>query len=179
VQHVSPLPRRDGTVRVEKLSGRGTIDVVQQPSRSNNYTAIVEVKDADGGPDMYRFTAYFTPSTAVSGGEVIGSGTGVLNRGDVVLKWQGNVDRDLLITVRRNRIRYSTLAGAPPKGVQANLAATGLPEQDAQLTLSQREGRGTVTVTQQPTASNNYTAIIRVRDSRRGYGYFDFDILWQ
>ena len=183
VVHVSPLPRRDGTVRIEQLAGRGTVSVLQQPSASNGYTAIIDVKDTDSGPDTYRFSAYFTPST-VSGGDVLNATgalttSGALSPGQPVLRWSGNVDRDIAITIRRGRVRTSTLAGAEPKNVQASLAAGGLPEQDAQLTLSQREGRGTVTITQQPSAANNYTAIIRVRDSRPGFGYFDFDIIWQ
>ena len=39
VVHVSPLPRREGTVRIELLAGRGTVSVLQQPSAGNGYTA--------------------------------------------------------------------------------------------------------------------------------------------
>ena len=183
VRHVSPLPRREGTLRIEQLAGRGTVTVLQQPSASNGYTAIIDVKDADSGPDMYRFAAYFTPSTVSSGDVLSTTGalttSGALTPGQPVLRWSGNVDRDIAITVRGGRVRTSTLAGAEPKNVQSMLAAGGLPQQDAQLSLSQREGRGTVTITQQPSAANNYTAIIRVRDSRPGFGYYDFDIIWQ
>jgi len=49
----------------------------------------------------------------------------------------------------------------------------------ALLAIAVAPARGTVTITQQPSAANNYTAIIRVRDSRPGFGYFDFDIIWQ
>jgi redox-regulated HSP33 family molecular chaperone len=178
VMHVSPLPRRDGTVRVEKLAGRGTVDVVQQPSATNGYTAIFELKDADSGPDMYRFSAYFTPSgSTTSTGEVISSST-MLNHGGALLTWRGRVDKDVMITIRGDRIRTRTLDGAPPENVQANLAGGGLPAQDATLTLNQRQGRGTITITQQPSSANNYTTVIRVRDSRQGFGYYDFDIIW-
>ena len=178
VNHVSPLPRRDGTVSVEKLAGRGTVEVVQQPSASNGYTAILEVTDADAGPDMYRFSAYFTPSGSVtSGGEVISSGA-LLSHGAALLTWRGRVDKDVMITIRGDRARTRTLDGAPPENVQANLAGGGLPAQDATLTLNQRQGRGTITITQQPSSANNYTAVIRIRDSRQGFGYYDFDIIW-
>ena len=177
VKQVSTLPRREGILRIERLAGRGNVSVVQQPNAGNDYTAIIDVKDADSGPDMYRFAAYFTPSQT-TGGEVIGNG-GMLNSGDVVLHWIGNVDRDIAITIRGGRVRQQTMAGAPSKSVQSTLVSTGLPMQEHQLTLVQREGRGTVTVTQQPTAANHYTAVIRVRDAKRGFGYYDFDIVWQ
>lgn len=50
----SPLPRRRVTVRVNKLNGRGTVRVLQQPSRDNDYTAVIEIKDPSGGARMYE-----------------------------------------------------------------------------------------------------------------------------
>src|SRR6187455_2794274 len=37
------LPRTDGEVRVRVEDGRGIVDVVQQPSYRNDYTAIVRI----------------------------------------------------------------------------------------------------------------------------------------
>ncbi len=51
----SPLPSRPVTVQVNKVKGRGSIDVVQQPSRSNGFTAVVEIFDSKGGSDEYEF----------------------------------------------------------------------------------------------------------------------------
>ncbi|MGZ5438100.1 MAG: hypothetical protein ACXWID_13485 [Pyrinomonadaceae bacterium] len=50
----SPLPRRRITVRVNKLNGRGTVRVLQQPSRENDFTAIIEIKDSSGGARQYE-----------------------------------------------------------------------------------------------------------------------------
>lgn len=50
----SPLPRRRVTVRANKLNGRGTVRVLQQPSRENDFTAIIEIKDSSGGAKMYE-----------------------------------------------------------------------------------------------------------------------------
>jgi hypothetical protein len=51
----SPLPRRAVDVRLEKKHGRGDIEIVQQPSRNNDFTAVVEIRDKKGGSDDYEF----------------------------------------------------------------------------------------------------------------------------
>jgi hypothetical protein len=40
-------------------------------------------------------------------------------------------------------------------------------------------GRGDVSVVQQPTARNGYTAIIRVNDPRPRYGRYVFDVSYR
>ncbi|GAB4130151.1 MAG: hypothetical protein Kow001_24080 [Acidobacteriota bacterium] len=50
----SPLPRREVVVQVRKLEGRGTVTVREQPSRRNDYRAIITVSDRKGGTDRYK-----------------------------------------------------------------------------------------------------------------------------
>lgn len=50
----SPLPRTELNVRVEKRRGRGDVDVIEQPSSSNRYTAVIRIRDRDGGADDYQ-----------------------------------------------------------------------------------------------------------------------------
>lgn len=50
----APLPQVDVTVSVNRLEGRSKrITVVQQPSAGNDFTAIVEIHDDDGGSRDY------------------------------------------------------------------------------------------------------------------------------
>jgi hypothetical protein len=49
----SPLPRANVDVSVNKLRGRGDVEIVERPSPSNNYTLVVEIYDKDGGADAY------------------------------------------------------------------------------------------------------------------------------
>ncbi|HYW32255.1 MAG TPA: hypothetical protein VE869_12160 [Gemmatimonas sp.] len=52
------LPQRDGQiVSIVNGNGRGSVQVVQQPSRSNGYTAIIRVSDPRGGAAAYNFDA--------------------------------------------------------------------------------------------------------------------------
>ena len=55
------LPQHDGRVTVRVEDGRGDVDVVQQPSARNDYTAIVRIRDRSSGVDNYRVTAYWAP----------------------------------------------------------------------------------------------------------------------
>jgi hypothetical protein len=49
------LPRRDLQVRVRERLGRGTVSVVQQPGQWNGYTAVIRVRDRQGGFGHYDF----------------------------------------------------------------------------------------------------------------------------
>jgi hypothetical protein len=60
-QTLSGLPRQDGVLRVERVEGRGDVDVIQQPNASNNYTATLRVRDPSSGASMYRIAAYWQP----------------------------------------------------------------------------------------------------------------------
>lgn len=55
----SALPRRNVSVDVIKKKGRGDVRVVQQPNRSNDYTAIIEVLDNDNGAREYELEIYW------------------------------------------------------------------------------------------------------------------------
>lgn len=50
----SALPRRNTTIEVIKKAGRGDVRIVQQPSRSNDFTAIIEIVDDAGGAKEYQ-----------------------------------------------------------------------------------------------------------------------------
>ena len=49
------LPRNEVQVFVTDLNGRGTVNVVQQPSSYNNYTAVIRVYDPRPGYGDYSF----------------------------------------------------------------------------------------------------------------------------
>lgn len=48
------LPRRDVEVQVRKLRGRGDVRIREQPSRRNDYRAVISVSDRKGGSDRYE-----------------------------------------------------------------------------------------------------------------------------
>lgn len=56
------VPNQDGIVTVQKLEGRGDVDIVQQPDRRNGYTAIFRLRDKQSGAAVYRIAAYWQPT---------------------------------------------------------------------------------------------------------------------
>lgn len=51
----NPLPRRNVYVELHNVRGRGSLAIVQQPSRHNNYTAVIRVVDRRAGYGAYDF----------------------------------------------------------------------------------------------------------------------------
>jgi hypothetical protein len=200
------LPRRDGQVAAQLLSGRGNVDVIQQPTSQNGYTTIVRVTDASGGSDNYRVAAFWQN---YSNGDVYGRDRNNRNRGrdDVydrndrndrngypnrnrgnggyntngydVMHWSGNVDGELEIRLQNGRVDYRNLSGAQPTNIRLDRGNMSMPQNGSQVAISQASGRGSVTVVQQPSSWNGYTTVIRVRDPQGGYGYYNFDLVWR
>lgn len=202
----SQLPRRDGRLVVQVLNGRGNVDVIQQPSPANGYSAIVRVQDPRSGSDNYRIAGYWE---SYSNGDVIngrgrGIGRGRDNGNDdrnggydnrdiprnpngqygqsgdrTMLHWSGNVDDQLEIRIQGNRVDYRTLSGQQPTAVRSDRANLSMPRTSAQVSVVQNQGRGQVWVIQQPSSYNGYTTVIRIRDPQGGYGFYDFNLMWQ
>jgi len=61
-QMLGGLPHEDGVLRVERIEGRGDIDVIQQPTASNGYTATLRVRDPSSGAANYRIVAVWQPA---------------------------------------------------------------------------------------------------------------------
>jgi hypothetical protein len=175
---VRALPTRAGQVRVQLVDGRGDVQVIQQPSARNNYTAVVRIRDDGRRADRYRIAAYWQP---IGRG---GWGSGDWDRGnddrnvDGMLRWTGQVDDEVEIRIQGRNVDTRTLSGNGARDVRANLNGRALPRRDLQVRVRERQGRGTVTVVQQPGQWNGYTAVIRVRDRQGGFGYYDFDVSW-
>lgn len=176
------LPHRDGTVTVQVASGRGDVDVVQQPRADNDYTAILRVRDHSGGSDRYQLTALWAPGAAITN-EVAGEVERRRDRDDNVrqvglLHWTGDVDKSVRIQWHADRAMLQDVAGAPARNVRADVAGVGLPDRDVTLRIVKREGRGDIVVEQQPSSGNNYTGVIRIDDPDEGYGHYDFDVVY-
>lgn len=60
-RRLASLPRREGAaVSLRQIKGRGEVKVTQQPSRKNDYTAVIRIDDdKPPGADRYEFEVYY------------------------------------------------------------------------------------------------------------------------
>jgi hypothetical protein len=97
--------------------------------------------------------------------------------GSSVMHWSGNVDDELEIRLQNGRATYRTLHGAQPTSVRATNGNAAIPRSNTTMSVVQNQGRGSVTIVQQPSSWNGYTTVLRVKDQQGGYGYYDFDVM--
>jgi len=174
---MSRLPDRDGLVTVRMLEGRGTADVIRQPTAENGYTTAIRIRDPRGGSGFYRIAADWQPSEAGEVGPPLERPMISDYDRHIALRWSGDVDDDLEITLGPNAISYNTLQGRDPRLVESTLS--GVPAGSLGISVTEREGRDPVIVTQQPSPDNGYTAKLRIHDLEPGYGHYSFDIIWR
>jgi hypothetical protein len=101
------------------------------------------------------------------------------NGGAGSLSWSGRVDDVVEIQISGRRVDAITRSGVRVSDVNSNIRGGGLPNRNVNLRLDQRSGRGSISVVQQPSSWNGYTAIIRINDSRSGAAYYDFTAYWE
>ena len=182
------LPAQDGNVRVVVTNGRGEATVVQQPSASNGYRTVIRVTDRSSGADRYQLAAYYTPAVTTMdprrgpggyGRDGNGRNGNRMNQAPAVLHWSGEVDADAEVRWQGASITQQSSNGNPLRGVRSSVETlrdrgnTGTT--DASV-VSLRSGRGSVEVIQQPSQSNNWTTVVRIRDPQSGYGRYSFDV---
>ncbi|MEO8650570.1 MAG: hypothetical protein ABI539_15510 [Acidobacteriota bacterium] len=161
------LPRRAVNVIASRENGRGTISVVQQPNRSNDFTAIIQVSDSAGGADNYRIRISWQPG-AYQPEEPYRSGS---------VRWSGRVDQTANIVISGSDVQSYNVTGNGVTGVNFNVNGY-LAARPGNVTVRKRDGRGTVSVLQQPSAENDYVAVIQIFDPDGGDGRYDIEINW-
>jgi hypothetical protein len=174
------LPRRDGFVRVEVDYGRGDVDVLEQPTAKNDYATIIRIRDGSTGTDDYQVKAFWNPKNGED--RYSSAATAARMAADYkpanTLHWSGMVDREMNVEWRGWGVASYDRGGETAREVHSSVS-NGLPAGDSHVELTVKEGRGDVTVIQQPSSSNGWTAIFRVRDPMTGMGKYDFDVSWR
>ena len=103
--------------------------------------------------------------------------TANVRHGNVV--WRGEIDGTVDISLRHRTVRATAVSGRSVRREHQHFRVTGfLPARDTVVRLEGVEGQGTVEITQQPDASNNFTAIVRLANSQPGRQEFRFTLAW-
>ncbi len=117
------------------------------------------------------------PASAEEAAQPAAAATANVRHGNVV--WRGEVDGTVDISLRHRTVRATAVSGRSVRREHQHFRVTGfLPARDTVVRLEGVEGQGTVEITQQPDASNNFTAIVRLANSQPGRQEFRFTLAW-
>ena len=93
------------------------------------------------------------------------------------MTWRGRVDDDVRIRIRGGSADVETIGGTPYSDSQPNFF-NSLPARRVTVRLTMKRGRGDVFIEQQPSRENDFTAIVRIKDSRGGASDYEFELQW-
>jgi hypothetical protein len=94
------------------------------------------------------------------------------------MSWRGRVDDYVELRIQGNRVRSIERGGAPTYNEQASFS-NPLPRADVRVDLKKRDGRGRVSLLEQPSRYNNYTAVIRIDDNKGGADDYEIEMQWR
>lgn len=104
-------------------------------------------------------------------------GAGLLHA-DQMFQWRGEVDGTDEILIRGNKVRVEHLKAQPIQS-QDHRFSEPLPDRDVHLRLVKVKGRGKVRLVQEPNSWNDYTAKVRIDDSKGGSDDYEFELHWR
>ena len=93
------------------------------------------------------------------------------------MTWRGRVDDDVRIRIRGGSADVETIGGTPYYDSQPNFSGS-LPKRRVSVRLTKNLGRGDIFIEQQPSRDNDFTAVIRIKDSRGGADNYEFTLDW-
>lgn len=93
------------------------------------------------------------------------------------MTWRGRVDDDVRIRIRGGTADVETIGGSPYYDAQPNFD-NSLPNRRVTVRLTEKRGRGEIFIEQQPTRENDFTAVVRIRDTRGGASDYAFTLEW-
>ena len=93
------------------------------------------------------------------------------------MTWRGRVDDDVRIRIRGGTAEVETIGGTPYSDSQPNFF-NSLPRARVTVRLTATRGRGQIFIEQQPSRENDFTAIVRIKDSKGGASDYEFELQW-
>ncbi len=104
---------------------------------------------------------------------------GAVQRGEERFRWRGQVDGVDEIRIRGESVRVEHVQAKPIQRQDYRFSAP-LPSREVKLKLRKIKGRGKVRLLEEPTAWNDYTAVVRIDDGKQGGDeYYEFELTWK
>ena len=151
---------------------RDAFDILQNLARSierNNTQRTNWYNIQRSMSDISRELNYNSPG----GGDQYPPDTGRSGR----MTWRGRVDDDVRIRIRGGSADVETIGGSPYSDGQANFF-NSLPPRRVTVRLTSKRGRGEIFIEQQPSRENDFTAVVRIRDTKGGASDYQFELQW-
>lgn len=95
-----------------------------------------------------------------------------------MLRWSGRVDDVVELRISGRRVEAITRSGTRVSETNARFDGAGLPARPMSLNVDRYNGRGNVTLVQQPSPWNGWTAVVRIDDNRSGADFYDLTVRW-
>ena len=93
--------------------------------------------------------------------------------------WRGMVDDKVQLVIRGDKLEQRNVSGQPQPDGNYSFTAS-LPAQAVTVSIPRAEGRSKkITVVQQPTPENNFTAIVEIHDEGSGARDYFLEIAWR
>jgi len=94
-----------------------------------------------------------------------------------LFEWRGRVDHEVRLTMRGGQLWTQEVAGQDTRGARVRVSHA-LPAQAGEVQIRLLNGRGDVSVIQQPSRRNNYTTIVRIYDPSAGADRYRLVAQW-
>jgi len=91
--------------------------------------------------------------------------------------WQGRVDGIAILHLARKRLAVQIQSGAPVEGQKFHFS-DALPETQQVARVQVLEGRGYVSVIDQPAIENGYTLAVSIEDRQPGSSFYSIALYW-
>ena len=166
----APLPSAKQEVYLQLEQGRGTVEIIQQPSATNDYTAVIRIDDGRfSGAAVYDFYVFWKK----------GLETSYQNPEEMDFLWEGQVDGSDRVIIRGMSAQVEHLKAQPPTSVQFKFLKA-VPQREQSVTLQVFKGRGEVRILEQPSRQNGYSIKVLVDDTEKGgSSFYQFGLRWE
>jgi hypothetical protein len=96
-----------------------------------------------------------------------------------LFEFRGQVDGSVLFRIRADRVFAEAESGGPVEVERFSFSQPLPLAAVAEVSVDQRDGRGEVVLLERPWQGNDFTAVIRVTDSRGGDDRYHFRLQWR
>lgn len=163
----TPLPFAEVDLSLTQIKGRGTVRILEQPTKRNQFTAVIRVDDQDhSGASDYEFELSWSRKEDKD-----------RDAYDAVFRWRGKVDIGCTIEIRGRSHQVKDEGGSGTQERNASFTEA-LPSSGVPVSVTKRKGRGKVELVQSPNAGNGFTAVVRIQDDKGGADDYDFELSW-